>query len=172
MIEQGFLCCYCEMALKDDNSHIEHFKPQKEFPELALDYQNLLCSCLRDIKKEEEEKHPIHCGHKKGDYFEQELLISPLNPDCESRFKFLDDGRIEAKDSQDTAAKNTIEKLGLDIENLRDKRKKAIDPFLYLENVDLSELKKFVVTYLKQDENGRFNEFWTTIKYFNRDLFI
>ena len=26
--EQGYLCCYCERRLTDDDSHIEHFKPQ------------------------------------------------------------------------------------------------------------------------------------------------
>jgi len=28
MVEQGYLCCYCERQIDDQDSHIEHFRPQ------------------------------------------------------------------------------------------------------------------------------------------------
>lgn len=41
MAEQGYICCYCERRLTDDDSHIEHLRPQSEFDEHSLDYANL-----------------------------------------------------------------------------------------------------------------------------------
>ena len=77
--DQGKICCYCERRLQLDDSHIEHFQPQSS-PEVdPLDYSNLLCSCQNRLKP----KEPRHCGNSKGDWFDAELLISPLNEFCE-----------------------------------------------------------------------------------------
>lgn len=57
--EQGYLCCYCECRLRDEDSHIEHFRPQHNSSIDSLDYSNLLCSCQNNLKKGE----PRHCGN-------------------------------------------------------------------------------------------------------------
>ena len=61
--EQGYICCYCERELKENDYHIEHFRPKDRtlFPELQLDYSNLLCSCQRNNQR----KTPLHCGNSK-----------------------------------------------------------------------------------------------------------
>ncbi|MEN8219842.1 MAG: hypothetical protein ABFS56_26535 [Pseudomonadota bacterium] len=59
---------------------IEHFRPQKQYPELKLEYNNLLCSCQFELQKTE----PRHCGNAKGSWFDENLTISPLEPSCES----------------------------------------------------------------------------------------
>ena len=124
--EQGGLCCYCECILRERDSHIEHLKPQHPYEELALDYGNMLCSCLSDVEKGD----PLHCGMAKGDWYDERLLISPLDPDCGTHFKFLGDGSIVPVDASDDAAVATIAHLRLDDKELTAKRKAVIDSFL------------------------------------------
>ena len=160
MKEQGYICCYCERRLNDEYSHIEHFNPQSNDPSATLDYINMLCSCQNQLKKGK----PRHCGHSKGNWFDEDLLISPLDLDCEERFVYTADGKIQPANEFDNAATMTIEKLKLDIEKLNDSRKKAIEPFLD-EHLSDSEFLEFVNGYLKKNSDDAYNEFWTTIDY-------
>lgn len=159
--EQGFLCCYCERKIDDDHSHIEHFKPQSEYREFELDYNNLHCSCNGDdvgvCKK------PLHCGHKKGNNYD-EILICPLQSDCESHFAYFLDGKIQPACEDDVGVKKTIEILGLDIPRLCNWRSAAIEPFLDPELTE-SEFIDFCNIYLQPDGNGMLNPFYSTIKY-------
>jgi uncharacterized protein (TIGR02646 family) len=159
MKEQGYLCCYCESRLENNNYHIEHLQPKSDPTVDPLDYSNLLCSCQRNLQKGE----PRHCGNLKGDSI---LPISPLDPNCESYFTFNFDGKIKASQKDDQAAKDTIKILGLDIPKLQAMRKAAIEPFLN-EEISNEDLKIFIKDYLSQDSQGRYGEFWTTI----HDLF-
>ncbi len=160
--EQGFICCYCERRIDKYNSHIEHFKPKSKFPSFELDYSNLLCSCQKHLKPGE----PRHCGNSKGDWFDENLLISPLDTDCEQHFKYTFDGWILPSDSSNNKAITTIEKLQLNIPKLIDLRKNVIDTFLD-ESIASEDLNKFVENYLveKEENNGYYYEFFTTIKY-------
>lgn len=159
--EQGYICCYCERELLNNDFHIEHFKPKdkNKFPELELEYSNLLCSCQNNLKKGD----PRHCGNLKENWFNEELLISPLELTCESKFKYTFDGHIKANIKDDIKAKTTIEKLGLDIGKLVDMREKAIEPFLD-ETLSEDDLEKFTKSFLTK-ENDKFNPFYTTIEY-------
>lgn len=158
MQEQGYLCCYCESQLIDDDSHIEHFKPQHLTDVDPLDYSNLLCSCQNRLDR----GMPRHCGNLKSDWFDAYLLVSPMSQDCEARFSYSADGRIHARQEDDAAALATIEHLGLDIPKLNSLRSAAISPFLDDELSD-EELSKFVQGYLLKDADGYFSPFWTAI---------
>jgi len=160
MKEQGYICCYCERRLTGEDSHIEHFKPQSEGNVDSLDYTNMLCSCQNQLDK----GIPKHCGHSKANWFDEDFLISPLDHDCEGRLAYTADGQIHPANKSDDAATMTIEKLKLNIEILKDFRKKAIEPFLY-EGLDGEDFLKFVNGYLKKNSSGMFGEFWTTINY-------
>lgn len=107
--EQKGLCCYCCGRLAEDDAHIEHFKPKglQRYAPLSLDYQNLHASCMG------EKKDGRHCGHSKGNRFDETLLISPLDPACEGRFAFKTDGRIAPMNPEDDGANYTIELLSL-----------------------------------------------------------
>ncbi|MEA1907846.1 MAG: retron system putative HNH endonuclease [Euryarchaeota archaeon] len=160
MTEQGHICCYCERRLTDDDSHIEHFNPQSNNAVNPLDYANMLCSCQDRLEKGE----PRHCGVLKDNWFDDQLLVSPLDLGCGGHFAYTADGKIKpAKKSYD-AARMTIEKLGLDINKLNDLRKKAIEPFLD-ENLNEQEFSQFVSGYLRKNTGEMFGEFWTTINY-------
>ena len=160
MAEQGHICCYCERRLADSDSHIEHFRPQSDPAVDTLDFSNLLCSCQNQFKKGE----PRHCGNLKDDWFDPLLLISPFDPVCQNHFAFTGDGMIRPAASNDTAAAETISRLGLAIPRLNALRAKAIEPFLD-EELSREDMQQFVTGYLGKDTEGRFGEFWTTIHY-------
>jgi len=163
MKEQGHICCYCERRLTDGDSHIEHFNPRSNNAVDPLDYANMLCSCQNQLKPKQEEE-PRHCGHLKGDWFDDQLLVSPLDPDCAGHFSYTADGNIKPATKSDDAARITIAKLGLNIPKLIALREKAIEPFLE-EDLDDSDFFKFVGSYLLKNTDGMFIEFWTTIDY-------
>ncbi len=160
--EQGFICCYCERELTEDDYHIEHLNPQERGQVDPLDFSNMLCSCQRQIKKGE----PRHCGNSKDNWFDEDSFISPLNHECEEKFKYTFDGHIEAANLIDNAAVVTIEKLKLGIDKLNKMREKAIEPFIddIFSDEDLNDFAKGYLIE-KEDNNGKYNEFYSTIKY-------
>lgn len=164
MEEQGYICCYCERKLEENDSHIEHFQPQSDPNVDDIDFSNMLCSCQKTLKSGE----PRHCGNLKGDWFDATLLVSPFDGSCESKFGFKADGTIYPKNNANDAIK-TIEKLGLDIPKLNNLRKSVIEVFLD-DNLSDNELKTFINSHLQKDNSGKFGEFHTTIKYIFGDL--
>ena len=123
MQEQGFICCYCESRLSINDCHVEHFRPIKGHSAHQLCYENLHCSCQGDTDPGE----PRHCVHGKGRWYDENLLISPLDEGCEGRFGFTADGRIFPRLEDDTAAEATIRRLQLDLPKLRALRAAALD---------------------------------------------
>lgn len=152
MREQGFICCYCESRIRMEDSHIEHFRPKRRFPNRQLDYGNLHCSCQRDPSSGE----PRHCGLLKGSWFDKNLLLSPLEADCEDRFGFTANGDVFPRSIGDAAAKTTIEKLGLDLPKLRALRAAAIDALYTLSHEEIERL-------LEKRVNGKLLAFHTTV---------
>ena len=106
--EQGYICCYCERKLRNNDYHIEHFKPKDKFSALQLDYSNLICSCQLELEKGE----PRHCGNSKENYI---IPITPLMKNCENKFKYTVDGQIQYTDEDSNV---TIQTLNLDIDKL------------------------------------------------------
>ncbi|MCB0294830.1 MAG: TIGR02646 family protein [Calditrichaeota bacterium] len=160
MVEQGYICCYCEQRLIEHDSHIEHFRPQNDPNVDALDYNNMLCSCQDRLRKGD----PRHCGVAKDNWFDEAMLVSPFDPSCESKFSFTGNGEIKPRPGNNRDAIETIHRLKLDINKLNDLRAKAIEPFL--ENtLSPAEFQNFVRGYLLRDETGKLGEFWTTIQY-------
>lgn len=133
--EQGFICCYCGTRVAVDDSHVEHFRPKNKYPELQLEYNNLLCPCQLELKKVQSR----HCGNAKGGWFNENLTVSPLDAECESRFEYLDEGSIQPSDGNDEGAKATIKHLAFNIEKLRELRQSAIAAAL--EDIDILEEK-------------------------------
>lgn len=150
--EQGFICCYCESSIDVDTSHVEHFRPMSKFRNKQLDYDNLHCSCQRESSAGE----PRHCGRLKGSWFDAELLVSPMSPDCETRFGFTGNGGIFPRCQTDDGAKATIRKLGLNLPKLRALRAAAVDGLCDLSRDDIRQ-------FMERRVNGRFQQFHTTI---------
>ena len=154
MREQGFICCYCEARVAEDDSHVEHFRPKETHSAEQLNYENLHCSCQRELSRGE----PRHCGVRKGRWFDERLLVSPLSSDCENRFRFTADGQILPRRDDDAGAKATIRKLCLDLPKLRALRAAAVDA---LYESSANEIRRC----LARDPEGRFSPFHSTIRH-------
>lgn len=156
--EQGWVCCYCGRSIAQQDSHIEHFRPQEHYPDLALIYANLHASCIRET----EPGRPLHCGHAKGADFDEVLQTSPLDPQCEERFLYTLDGSILARDAADAQAGYMVELLQLDISFLRNRREEEVNRVFdpeFLATVTADELRLLRDEFRRRDEAGRAQSF-------------
>ncbi|HHE40080.1 MAG TPA: TIGR02646 family protein [Candidatus Cloacimonetes bacterium] len=175
--EQGHICCYCCMRINSSNSQIEHLKPKasNKFPQNKFDYKdNLLASCDGGSEYNKANNTNVsHCGKKKKDWYNQDLLVSPLCQFCEEYFIFTSRGEIlpSTEESKKTKAVTTIRKLGLNAYDLRDYRKRAITSFIMnhpeFTTKTSSERNEAVQTLIRRlrekDNKHMFDEFCTTI---------
>lgn len=158
LAEQGYVCCYCGRRVGMSDSHIEHFRPQELHKDLALDYQNLLASCIRETKP----GSPLHCGHAKGHSFDEAKHISPQDIDCEERFSFTYDGQVQETEAGDEAAKHMLKLLQLDLLFLRGRRAEAIQSVFdaeFLDSANDAELRQLAEAFRARDERGFFQPF-------------
>lgn len=179
--EQGHICCYCgkgitreikrvgvdPKGIKRTISHIEHLKPRTHFPSQALVYENLLASCMGE--REIDPPHPYeNCGNLKGDWYDTTLMVSPLDPDCASYFRYTGAGEIlhtEDPGKKD-AAKTTIDKLGLHISKLQGMRRGAIDGALTgIEQLTDQDIQQLIDVYSSPDSDGQLIPFCAAIIY-------
>lgn len=164
MKEQHNLCCYCCAQLVEGRTHIEHFRPRDKYPQLSLNYNNLHVSCNG--------KDGDSCGHKKENWFEEGVTLSPLLPDIEENFTYLQNGAIEAKDN-DKGVMMNISKLSLQEQRLKIARKATLDASLIMTAESAKELE-----VLLDDLNDMYSEedgsvlcpFYNIVKYFAKQM--
>jgi uncharacterized protein (TIGR02646 family) len=183
--EQGHICCYCGGPIgarkEPTDCHIDHVRPQSAEEDLRLEYGNMLGSCQgydpsrwptlyvkeSDQKRLERPPASVHCGHKRGDWFDEILFITPLRPDCESYFRFSSSGEVLAVDDagKTAAAKETIARLGLNVPRLLSARQEAIDTVL-ADPDELSQdaLRKLYVSMDRPRAQGRLHPFCFAIR--------
>ena len=151
--EQGWVCCYCGREVSVLDSHIEHFRPQTVYEDLALNYENLFASCIRETAP----GMPLHCGHAKGDDFDEERYISPLDPTCEWRFLYTLLGEVSPADLADERAAYMVDLVQLDIQFLRNRREEALQRTFdadFLASVTDDELRKLQDAFQRRDDAG------------------
>lgn len=134
LAEQGHACCYCGRRIAASNSHIEHFRPQKTYPQLALDYANLFASCNAEAGI----KSKTHCGQAKGHQFDEALHLSPCDAGCERCFVYGLDGQILAAADGDVHAPYMICVLGLNVKFLQNRRNQFLD-ILFIDDEPLTD---------------------------------
>lgn len=154
--EQYYLCCYCMKKVSWHNSHVEHFVPRSVDTSKEMDYYNLIASC--DGFKE----HHENCGHKKDDWYNEYMTISPLDDICESVFKYTPDGRIL---SDDMRGKETIDKLELDNDLLKRARKSAIFMSGYFDEDLDDDRRQRLISEFNTPVNGELEPFCKAITY-------
>ena len=170
--EQGFICCYCCNRITLDKHHIEHFRPKAHYPKMQLDYANLLACCQGGI--EEAPPRQLHCGHKKGDWYDEELMVSPTSPDCGSYFRYTSLGEILPTDdeSRKAAGEATIEHLGLENEKLTAARKRALDAVLeVLDKLTEDQGRRLIRTLGERDSSGKYTPFCSAIVHVLKQYF-
>jgi uncharacterized protein (TIGR02646 family) len=123
--EQGGLCAYTGRKIDADTCHIEHLKPQAHCGDLEdVTYLNLVAA----VPQPNTPKLP-YGAHLKDNWpslAESSLFVSPLSAGCSARFSFSFTGRISPRNSTDTAADETIKRLGLNHDILIAFRQAAI----------------------------------------------
>lgn len=181
--EQGYICCYCEKAIgrtRKNDCNIEHFMPRnpdrralseddfEKCRNAQLDYDNMMASCLG-----EEAYSTDHCNHKKDNWFDFSVCISPTESEIENIFGFRNDGKIYAIGSNKKGEELKVH-LNLDSYVLREQRKAAYDEVMRMEFEDgeLSELwnddtyiAALIDYYREKDEKGCFTPFCSMITY-------
>ncbi|RLC07499.1 MAG: TIGR02646 family protein [Deltaproteobacteria bacterium] len=160
LAEQGEICCYCYRDVSFSDRHVEHFRPQEKFKVQRFDYQNMLVSCQADKNPGE----PWHCGYAKGDWFEEEMLISPLDKGCEHHFRYTAAGCVYPAEDSDVPVRVTIDILDLNTDRLRAMRMEAIDGALKdIETLSSDEIHGLISGYQRRNNDGRFTPFCMAI---------
>jgi uncharacterized protein (TIGR02646 family) len=130
--EQFHLCCYCMGRIEPTNekTRIEHHKPQSLYPELTLDYENMLAACSNNHNRNDEESQ-LHCDESKGNV---EISRNPAADNVEVLIEYKMDGRIFSKDDQFQYAIDKV--LNLNSARLLNQRKSMIDSVQTSFNID------------------------------------
>lgn len=166
--EQGWIYAYTMQRIDENNSHIEHIKPQSLCREdqigSDLDYNNLVACFPVDGMSSEGQ----YGAQKKANWWKNDgtEFISPLNPACESFFHFDLNGNITPARA-DKAAITTIKVLALDHPILIGDRKGVITEFIFRSGSDsLSkpEAIKLMRTICNRDKEGRYHTYCTIIR--------
>lgn len=125
LMEQGNLCAYTGQRIRYGSFHIEHLKAQAHCQNGEdVDYKNIV-ACFPGPNYPEKLEYG---ARKKSDWpppNEWHLFLSPLERSCETRLSFNLRGEIQANDGDETA-KQTIQRLGLDHQELTALRREAI----------------------------------------------
>jgi len=128
--EQFHLCAYCCQRISMEKSVNEHIEPRHLFPNLDLDFSNIVASC--------DTKGQCDAAHKS-----QLLPLTPLMDECEMELKLKFSGRVEGVTER---ARETIHVLNLGDESrnnraLIGKRKRLVDGLLWKRGVSPQELE-------------------------------
>lgn len=166
--EQGYLCAYTMRRIGRGASHIEHVKPQSrcraDSPGSDLNYQNIV-ACFPAEGMRQQYRYG---AQKKGNWWDHDgtEFISPLQSQCEQRFRFNLEGEVVAVHNH-AAAAMTIKVLALNHKSLIDDRKRAITELIY--GPDGREpLSKASALRMRETicdlQHGQFYEFCIAIK--------
>jgi len=159
--EQGYLCCYTGRRIDPQNAHIEHLKPQEICAgHEDTDYRNLLAAYPSDRVEHE----CAYGAHHKKNWYDEVLFIHPLRPDCESRFRYRDNGTATPVNSNDNGAQETIFHLNLDDKELQNSRKTVIHAALYEENLSKGQVSRLMAAMDQLNISGQYREFCFVIK--------
>ncbi len=157
--EQGYLCCYCEVRTDQGTGHIEHLAPRHTHPDLQLAYENLLYCCGETPKGQ-----PTTCGHARRP--DDPVPVSPLQPDCESRFLYTELGEMLPRNEEDFDARETVRILKLNEKLLRDVRAEVYQEVIQAnEEYSPDEFRRWMDIELQRDANNMLQPYWGTKRY-------
>lgn len=169
--EQGFLCAYCMSRINVSKMRIEHFLCQDTYPELSLEYSNMLGCCAGgESNKNENNKSILHCDVSKANI---DISINPLNanPPVEQVIRYTKDGNISTTDKH---YQNDIEKtLNLICSRLVSNREevyKNVINTLRSSDFVLSSVQKSLDHFQTKNTDGRLPEYAGVAIFFLRKI--
>ena len=145
--EQKYLCAYCCCRISMEKSHNEHIEPRHPktgVSNRSLDYNNLVASCY-GFQGEKT------CGPKKQNEYDEEQFISPLDMECEKRFRYYPNGVMEG----DTY---TIELLNLNSYRLRKAREAVYETIM--------ELDETTIRLIYDENSDTLEPFFNVVKWY------
>jgi uncharacterized protein (TIGR02646 family) len=159
--EQGWICCYTGRKISTASAHIEHLKPQSIcIDHEDTDYSNLLAAYPAP-------NSPNQCeygAHARKNWFDPSLFVHPLRADCEQRFRYKTNGKIEPVNLADKGAQETIRRLRLDHAALKQMREEAIAESIFARPLSKIQAQRLLATIEQRDGNGNFRAFCFVIK--------
>lgn len=158
--EQGYLCAYCMCHIDESNTSIEHYLPQSQYPELSLEYHNLLAVCDGN---QGNGKHLLQCDKKKSN----KLLTKadPRRHEIEKEIFYTINGAINAMDDDFENDLNTL--LNLNNQRMVENRRVIIDAIIQFVQVHVkSEIRKEYKKWQNLDDAGYFMEYSQVGVYF------
>lgn len=160
--EQGGICAYCMQRLKNEyaekegdleiSNRVEHIKCRDNYPELQLDYQNMVLCCNGKTNGS-----IVHCDRKKGN---KEISLSPLNSDFTDIISYKSNGTICI--SMSSWQKEMDEILNLNAGILKANRAaalKGVKKRLISKKWEWSELKKEFTNWNSVDASGLYKPY-------------
>jgi len=156
--EQRGLCAYTGRRIENSTCHIEHLRPQCHCrPGEDVDYRNLVAG----VPAPNTPRLP-YGAHKKDSWPtvpDEYLFVSPLSGGCNARFAFNLRGEVAPAQVGDTAASETIERLGLNDLALVQLRKAAIDATLQIRgrgpaSIDVADARRRLRTLAQAEEQA------------------
>ncbi|NDV66616.1 hypothetical protein [Bacteroides sp. 224] len=121
--EQGYICAYCMRRIpvrdkiSNETSRIDHLKCRDNYPDLQLDYNNMVICCPGCINGDD------HCDKLKGN---KEITFSPFEIHLENSISYsTKDGHIKSSNVQWN--KELEEVLNLNNHMLKLNRRQAIE---------------------------------------------
>lgn len=145
--EQKYLCAYCCCKIDMEKSHNEHIEPRHPkngVSNKSLDYQNLVASCY-GFQGEKT------CGSRKGNEYDEKQFVSPLDIECEDRFRYYPNGTIEG----DTY---TIELLNLNSYRLKKAREAVYET--------ITELDEETIRLIYDESKEKLEPFMNVVKWY------
>jgi uncharacterized protein (TIGR02646 family) len=176
LIEQGFICCYCQQHIEfDENTTIEHFVARENDVTLMFEYDNIIACCDGGQKQRTEQKIeviPKYCGHEKAS---KTIVINPLDENCEAHFaySFNPDSLEVSIEGLSENGQDTIEKLNLDTPKLRTLRGETVAGFIFDENGNYisDEDVNILASQIKsRKQNNHFEPFCVVLEYVLKNL--
>ena len=173
--EQCGLCAYTELRPDEVGlgTHIEHIKPKSTYPDLTFDYQNLvLCALASEDLGKADIRNNQFGGHAKGNKYDGNRFISPLDPESETSFLYRNDGHVVPlpanEQSQKERANYTIDLLklnapylvNLSLVNLRKRRIGEIDEAIAA-NLGQPKQLKALAEHELAPKGNKLNQFFT-----------
>jgi len=164
--DQGYICCYCMQRISPEKMKIEHWKSQTKYPELQLDFHNLLAVCMGN---EGSPNHLQHCDTKKGN---TEITINPADNyrNCEDLIRYSSDGKISSDDLTINNELNQV--LNLNMQTLVNNRKEVLDLVIkqlkskYPQgNWTQSVLNKEIQQWCDQQRDGKYKPYCQIVIY-------
>jgi len=192
--DQGNLCAYCEIDLRDGGTantdfRVEHFHPKSDLPtghNWHIDWENLLGCChggsqSRVVDAANRFTSPDHsCDVSKGKDILDHLILNPLNiPPTPALFQFARaNGEIAVNQAacQSTnvpleKVQDTIDYLRLDANRLRHLRKAVLNSLNHqLANrvangqTTAQARQEIARAILRKDKNGHWPKFFSAIR--------